>query len=136
MCLDARCETQEYRSYLLENSPFFLSSSNPKKVNGAMNTNINNKKLKLVPLRNQPMQAFACKRECVKEALGNDDRKEERGGKQGERKADDRGLERGDLRGLRMGGRKKKLMTTPRLIRFRFNDTQKPMDVISDRRDC
>lgn len=23
MCLDARCETQEYRSYLLENSPFF-----------------------------------------------------------------------------------------------------------------
>lgn len=23
-------------------------------------------------------------------------------------------------------------MTTPRLIRFRFNDTQKPMDVISD----
>jgi len=58
MCLDARCETQEYRSYLLENSPFFLSSSNPKKVNGAMNTNINNKKFKLVSLRNQPMQAF------------------------------------------------------------------------------
>ena len=44
---------------------FFLSSSNPKKVNGAMNTNINNKKFKLVPLRNQPMQAFACKQECV-----------------------------------------------------------------------
>jgi len=37
---------------------FFLSSSNPKKVNGAMNTNINNKKFKLVSLRNQPMQAF------------------------------------------------------------------------------
>ncbi|KZC10372.1 hypothetical protein WN55_01488 [Dufourea novaeangliae] len=51
-------ETQEHSSYLLENSPFFLSSSNPKKVNGAMNTNINNKKFKLVPLRNQPMQAI------------------------------------------------------------------------------
>lgn len=49
---------------------FFCSSSNPKKVNGAINTNINNKKLKLVPLRNQSMQAFACKRECDKEALG------------------------------------------------------------------
>jgi len=32
-------------------------------------------------------------------------------------------------------GEKKKIMTTPRLIRSRFNDTQKPMDVISDRRD-
>lgn len=30
-------------------------------------------------------------------------------------------------------GRRKKTMTTPRFIRF--NDTQKPMDVISDRRD-
>lgn len=29
-------------------------------------------------------------------------------------------------------GGEKKIMTTPRLIRFRFNDTQKPMDVISD----
>lgn len=77
MCLDARCETQEYRSYLLENSPFFLSSSNPKKVNGAMNTNINNKKFKLVPLRNQPMQAFACKRECDKEASGDDEEDDE-----------------------------------------------------------
>lgn len=77
MCLDARCETQEYRSYLLENSPFFLSSSNPKKVNGAMNTNINNKKFKLVPLRNQSMQAFACKRECDKEASGDDEEDDE-----------------------------------------------------------
>lgn len=49
----------------------FLSSSNPKKVNGAMNTNINNKKFKLVSLRNQPMQAFSCKRECDKEASGD-----------------------------------------------------------------
>lgn len=29
-------------------------------------------------------------------------------------------------------GGEKKIMTTPRLIRFRFNDTQKPMDVIFD----
>lgn len=36
-----------------------------------MNTNINNKKFKLVPLRNQPMQAFSCKRECDKEASGD-----------------------------------------------------------------
>lgn len=85
MCLDARCETQEYRSYLLENSPFFLSSSNPKKVNGAINTNINNKKLKLVPLRNQSMQAFACKRECDKEASGDDREKE---GKERENRGD------------------------------------------------
>lgn len=88
MCLDARCETQEYRSYLLENSPFFfLSSSNPKKVNGAINTNINNKKLKLVPLRNQSMQAFACKRECDKEASGDD---QEEDGKEKENKETER----------------------------------------------
>lgn len=64
-----------------------MSSSNPKKVNGAMNTNINNKKFKLVPLRNQPMQAFACKRECDKEALGDDEEDDEgrrnRGGQSG-----------------------------------------------------
>lgn len=36
-----------------------------------MNTNINNKKFKLVSLRNQPMQAFSCKRECDKEASGD-----------------------------------------------------------------
>lgn len=90
MCLDARCETQEYRSYLLENSPFFLSSSNPKKVNGAMNTNINNKKFKLVPLRNQPMQAFACKRECDKEASGDDEEDDEGRRNRGDRVVFDR----------------------------------------------
>jgi len=67
---------------------FFLSSSNPKKVNGAMNTNINNKKFKLVPLRNQSMQAFACKRECDKEALG-DDEDGEGGRKRGQREGAD-----------------------------------------------
>lgn len=95
MYLDARCETQEYRSYLLENSPFFLSSSNPKKVNGAMNTNINNKKFKLVSLRNQPMQAFSCKRECDKEASGDGGRRRKGGGiqreKERERKVGDKG---------------------------------------------
>jgi len=57
-----------------------LSSSNPKKVNGAMNTNINNKKFKLVSLRNQPMQAFSCKRECDKEASGLTRKGKERAG--------------------------------------------------------
>lgn len=40
-----------------------------------MNTNINNKKFKLVSLRNQPMQAFSCKRECDKEASGDGERR-------------------------------------------------------------
>lgn len=44
-----------------------------------MNTNINNKKFKLVSLRNQPMQAFSCKQECDKEASGDGER-EEKGG--------------------------------------------------------
>lgn len=71
---------------------FFLSSSNPKKVNGAINTNINNKKLKLVPLRNQSMQAFACKRECDKEASGDD---REKDGKEKENRESEREKERG-----------------------------------------
>jgi len=66
-----------------------LSSSNPKKVNGAMNTNINNKKFKLVSLRNQPMQAFSCKRECDKEASG--DRKRKGGHREREKEVGDRG---------------------------------------------
>jgi len=37
--------------------------------------------------------------------------------------------------GERLREGEKKTMTTPRLIRSRINDTQKPMDVISDRRD-
>lgn len=90
-----------------------------------MNTNINNKKFKLVPLRNQSMQAFACKRECDKEASGDDE-----DGK-GWRKRGQRGAGDVEAFGGRVGG-EKKIMTTPRLIRFRFNDTQKPMDVISD----
>lgn len=45
-------------------------------------------------------------------------------------------MKEGEISGIeRLGGRKKNTMTTPRLIRFRINDTQKPMDVISDRRD-
>lgn len=92
---------------------FFLSSSNPKKVNGAMNTNINNKKFKLVSLRNQPMQAFSCKRECDKEASGDGERrrKEEHreiwtvGGGEGVTEGE---LEEG-LRGNIETGRKKKL---------------------------
>lgn len=91
-----------------------------------MNTNINNKKFKLVPLRNQSMQAFACKRECDKEASG-DDGDGEGGRKRGQRE----GLVMWRPLGGGFGG-EKKIMTTPRLIRFRFNDTQKPMDVISD----
>ena len=65
-CLDAKVwNTRIVVPTYWKTALFFLSSSNPKKVNGAMNTNINNKKFKLVPLRNQPMQAFACKQECV-----------------------------------------------------------------------
>ena len=45
-----------------------------------MNTNINNKKFKLVSLRNQPMQAFSCKRECDKEASGLTRKGKERAG--------------------------------------------------------
>lgn len=69
-----------------------------------MNTNINNKKFKLVPLRNQPMQAFACKRECDKEASGDDE--EEREGK--EKGEESEGSTEGK-RGLRLGWEKKKL---------------------------
>lgn len=84
-----------------------------------MNTNINNKKFKLVSLRNQPMQAFSCKRECDKEASGDGEwrRKGEHreiwagGVTEGE-------LEEG-LRGDIETGRKKN-MTTPRLISFSF----------------
>lgn len=92
-----------------------------------MNTNINNKKFKLVPLRNQSMQAFACKRECDKEGIG---KRRGRRGREEERE-DREGLVMWRHLGGGLGG-EKKIMTTPRLIRFRFNDTQKPMDVISD----
>jgi len=92
-----------------------------------MNTNINNKKFKLVPLRNQPMQAFACKRECDKESRKDSDREREGGEKErGTQRGPETTTERkgggwggpGDGRG---GGReKKKVMTIPRLIRSRF----------------
>lgn len=51
-----------------------LSSSNPKKVNGAINTNINNKNIKLVLYKiNECRHIFCMQAECVKkEASGEE----------------------------------------------------------------
>lgn len=76
-----------------------------------MNTNINNKKFKLVSLRNQPMQAFSCKRECDKEASGDGRGREKKGagGGEGHREVGDRGRTWREAQGerLRRGDKKK-----------------------------
>lgn len=118
-----------------------FSSSNPKKVNGAMNTNINNKKFKLVPLRNQPMQAFACKRECDKEASGETmiegGRVVKKKGESWGRRQDKESWrkEMGDESRGGLGTGEKKNYDDPSSDSFSFLATlKKPMDVISESR--